>query len=127
MNDVGSILILGAGATGLGAAYRLQQLGYPDWHVVLRNQHAGGLASSIRDGHGPRWGLGGHVQFSHHKKYDEMLEHTLGGQRLWHERRAWIWLNNKPVPYPLQYNLNALDDEERKAAIDGLEKAIFEN
>src|SRR5207237_722966 len=41
MNDPGSIVIVGAGPTGLGAADRLQQLGAHDFLVVERGEVAG--------------------------------------------------------------------------------------
>ena len=46
------IVILGAGPTGLGAAYRLKQLGYPNFHMYDRLSHLGGLASSFTDSAG---------------------------------------------------------------------------
>ncbi len=33
------IAIVGAGPTGLGAAYRLQELGYRNWTVYERNSY----------------------------------------------------------------------------------------
>src|SRR5687768_15868415 len=41
------IVILGAGPTGLGAAYRLQELGYRNWAIYERNSYLGGLATSF--------------------------------------------------------------------------------
>ncbi len=61
------IVILGAGPTRLGAAYRLAELGHEDWEVFERNGHVGGLASSYTDEHGFIWDHGGHVIFSHYR------------------------------------------------------------
>src|SRR5205085_1116871 len=53
------ILILGAGPTGLGAAWRLDTLGARDWHLCEAAPAAGGLAGSVVDDHGFTWDLGG--------------------------------------------------------------------
>lgn len=54
------IVILGAGPTGLGAAYRLQELGYRNWGILLRTQQLhrrlGDSLCSIQRGlHLPYW------------------------------------------------------------------------
>ena len=42
------IVIIGAGPTGLGAAYRLQELGYDNWSIFEASDHVGGLALDER-------------------------------------------------------------------------------
>ena len=49
------IVIIGAGPTGLGAAYRLKELGYKNFHMYDRLGHLGGLASSYTDSAGFTW------------------------------------------------------------------------
>ena len=46
------IVVVGAGPTGLGAGYRLQELGHHDWTVYEKSSHVGGLASSHTDSAG---------------------------------------------------------------------------
>ena len=43
------IVIIGAGPTGLGAGYRLKELGYSNFEIYDSLDHAGGLASSYND------------------------------------------------------------------------------
>jgi len=43
MNDPGRLVILGAGPTGLGAAFRLQELGYGAYQVLEQDDRPGGL------------------------------------------------------------------------------------
>ena len=43
------IVIIGAGPTGLGAAWRLQELGYSNWAIYEKNSYVGGLAASFID------------------------------------------------------------------------------
>ena len=63
MRDPGEILILGAGPTGLGAAYRLHEAGHDRFTVLEARGEPGGLASSYVDPQGFVWDVGGHVQF----------------------------------------------------------------
>ena len=46
------IVIVGAGPTGLGAAYRLKELGHDNFVVIDGLSHVGGLARSFVDEHG---------------------------------------------------------------------------
>jgi len=123
VNDPGRVLILGAGPTGLGAAYRLHELGVPDWTLVEAAEAPGGLAGSVVDARGFTWDLGGHVQFSHYAYYDAVLDRALGSEWLWHERQSWIWLKDRFVPYPFQNNLHRLDADDCARALAGLEEA----
>jgi protoporphyrinogen oxidase len=102
-------LILGAGPTGLGAAYRLKDLGINDYLLVERNPWVGGLATSFKDDKGFTWDIGGHVQFSHYKYFDEVMDLSLGKDGwLEHERESWVWMKDRFVPYPFQNNIRYL-------------------
>ncbi|MDP9005894.1 MAG: NAD(P)-binding protein, partial [Actinomycetota bacterium] len=68
------IVIIGAGPTGLGAGYRLQELGYDDWVILEANDYVGGLATSFTDDAGFTYDIGGHVMFSHYPYYDELVD-----------------------------------------------------
>jgi len=115
------IVIIGAGPTGLGAAYRLQELGHRDWLLLEQSAVPGGLAASVTDEKGFTWDLGGHVQFSHYRYFDELMNTLLGPEGwLHHERESWVWLRERFVPYPFQMNLHRLPHEEMKACVAGL-------
>ena len=120
MKDPGRVLVLGAGPTGLGAAYRLQEAGHRDFLVLEARDQPGGLASSFLDAEGFLWDVGGHVQFSHYSYYDEVLDRALGDAWLTHERESWVWIRGRFVPYPFQYNLHRLDEGDRERALRGL-------
>ena len=114
-------LIIGSGPTGLGAAYRLRELGQNDFLIVEAAAHVGGLASSFRDDKGFIWDIGGHVQFSHYPYFDDLMMKSLGKDNwISHERESWVWVRNCFVPYPLQNNLRYLPKEEQWSAIQGL-------
>ena len=117
------IVIIGAGPTGLGAAYRLHELGHPDFTVLDRAHGPGGLATSIVDDQGFTWDIGGHVQFSHYAYYDHVVDRALNGEWLTHERESWVWIRGRFVPYPFQSNLHRLDEPDCARALAGLERA----
>jgi protoporphyrinogen oxidase len=113
--------IVGAGPTGIGAALRLLELGHRDFVVIDAAEAPGGLASSFTDPAGFTWDLGGHVQFSHYRKFDEYMDLALPPEDwLWHERESWIWFKDRFIPYPFQNNLHRLAPEERWRAVEGL-------
>ncbi len=115
------IVILGAGPTGLGAAYKLNKLGYEDWELWEGSDTAGGLARSITDEEGFTWDIGGHVQFSHYKTFDDVMEEVLGAHGwLHHERESWVRIYDTWVPYPFQYNIHRLPKEEQLECLSGL-------
>jgi protoporphyrinogen oxidase len=120
--DPGPILILGAGPTGLGAAYRLQERGVGDFTVIEAREQPGGLASSYVDSRGFTWDVGGHVQFSHYAYYDDLLDRAVD-RWLYHERESWVWIKGRFVPYPFQNNIHRLAAGDRRRALDGLERA----
>ena len=116
-------LIVGAGPTGLGAAWRLSCRGVSDFLVCEAESAPGGLASSVVDEHGFTWDLGGHVQFSHYRDFDELMDDLLGPEGwIYHERSAWVWIRGVFVPYPFQLNLRHLPAAEKWEAVRGLLK-----
>ncbi|OGW86087.1 MAG: amine oxidase [Omnitrophica bacterium RIFCSPHIGHO2_02_FULL_46_11] len=122
-----TFVIIGAGPTGLGAALRLQELGETNFLLVEAAGEAGGLASSVKDEHGFTWDLGGHVQFSHYEIFDEYMDLALGkGGWLHHVRESWVWMRNRFIPYPFQYNLHRLPGEEKWTCAQGLLKASLD-
>jgi protoporphyrinogen oxidase len=102
------VVILGAGPTGLGAAYRLKELGHAPFHVYDRAPHVGGLAASFVDARGFTWDVGGHVQFSHYRYFDHLMDLALGPRWLDHERESWVWIEGRFIPYPFQNNIRHL-------------------
>ena len=115
------ILILGGGPAGLGAAWRLNELGNNDWHLLEANHHAGGLASSFRDKNGFFWDIGGHVQFSHYEYFDRLMHDFIPPEQwLTHQRESWVWMRGRFVPYPFQNNIRRLPQEDLARCLQGL-------
>lgn len=121
MNHSARFVIIGAGPTGIGAAYHLKQKGIEDFLILEKEAYAGGLASSFVDDQGFTWDIGGHVQFSHYDYFDRAMVDALGENGwLVHERESWAWMQNRFVPYPVQNNLRYLPPEETLKCVKGL-------
>jgi protoporphyrinogen oxidase len=105
------IVIIGAGPTGLGAGYRLQELGYDDWVILEGSDRVGGLATSFTDADGFTWDIGGHVMFSHYPYYDALVDRLMGEDYTTLSREAWVWMANRFIPYPFQNNIRDLDPQ----------------
>lgn len=118
-----TILILGAGPTGLGAAWRLHALGATNWTLLEAADGAGGLASSVVDVNGFTWDLGGHVLHSHYDVFDRLMDDLLPGGWIEHTRASWVWMSGRWIPYPLQNNLWKLPPESVSACVRGLVEA----
>ena len=114
-------VIIGAGPTGLGAAYHLNALGNQDWYLLESESRPGGLARSFRDDAGFTWDIGGHVQFSHYQLFDDAMVEFLGADGwLLHERKSWIWMRDRFIPYPLQNNIRRLPPDDLDKCLQGL-------
>ncbi|QYO63233.1 protoporphyrinogen/coproporphyrinogen oxidase [Leptolyngbya sp. 7M] len=117
------ILILGAGPTGLGAAYRLRELGYTNLLMVDRHPYLGGLAHSFTDPQGFTWDIGGHVMFSHYDYYDRVFDRLMGDHFTLNNRESWVRIAGTWVPYPFQNNIRYLPKDLAYECIAGVIKA----
>jgi protoporphyrinogen oxidase len=116
------IVILGGGPCGLGAAWRLHELGHDDWSLFEKRDGWGGLSASYQDPEGFWWDFGGHVLFSHYRYFDQLMDHLLGKTRGWvyHQREAWIWMQDRFIAYPLQNNIHQLPKEIYWECLEGI-------
>lgn len=121
--DEKKIVIIGAGPTGLGAAYRLRELGYKNFHMYERSGYLGGLASSFTDSAGFTWDIGGHVMFSHYKYYDQCFDKLMGKDFQMNNRECWVRMFDTWVPYPFQNNIRYLPKEVTYECLTGLIEA----
>ena len=106
------IIILGAGPTGLGAAYQLHRLGYKNWQMYERNNYIGGLSASFNDEKGFTWDIGGHIIFSNNNRFNRLVDDLLGDEMLSFIRESWIWLKDNFIKYPFQNNFHMHPDKE---------------
>lgn len=117
------IIIIGAGPTGLGAAWRLHELGHDDYLLYERSDHVGGLAASHVDDLGFTWDFAVHVLHSHYDYFDRVMERILPDGFLTLPRRSWVRTQGVYVPYPFQYNFRHLPEPARTECLRGLEQA----
>lgn len=120
------IVIIGAGPTGLGCAWRLRELGYTNFHVFEANDYVGGLSASFRDDQGFTWDVGGHVLFSHYPYFDKLFETLLDGKYISHIRASWIRMIDRYIPYPFQNNLRYLPPDVLLECLLGLHRVAAE-
>lgn len=117
------IVIIGGGPTGLGAAYRLHELGYDNWVLYEKCDYMGGHASSHVDAHGFVWDEGGHVIFSHYPYFDKLVDDMLGKEENQLVRESWIVRGESWIPYPFQNNLRYLPKKDQVSCLLGAAKA----
>jgi len=120
------IVIIGGGPTGLGAAYRLHELGYENWALYEKSDYLGGHACSHVDDHGFVWDEGGHVIFSHYPYFDKLVDDMLGAEENQLVRESWIVKENSWIPYPFQNNLRYLPKSLQVSCLLGAAKATAE-
>jgi len=117
------IVIIGAGPTGLGAAYRLHELNYDNWLLYEKSDYVGGHASSHVDAYGFVWDEGGHVIFSHYPYFDKLVDEMLGRAKDQLIRESWIVKGESWIPYPFQNNLRYLPKSIQVSCLLGAAKA----
>jgi protoporphyrinogen oxidase len=115
------IVILGAGPTGLGAAYRLRERGQDGFEIFERAPRVGGLATSFEDQKGYTWDVSGHILFSGYPYFNAFLEKMLGPDGIRRiERESWIKFEDRYVRYPFQNHLSSLPEEAMLECLVGL-------
>jgi len=120
-------VILGAGPTGLGAAWRLEELKQDSYILIEKEDVAGGLSRSFVDPEGFTWDIGGHVQFSHYPYFDQVMNSVLpDSERLYHEREAWAFFQNQFIPYPFQNNIHLLPKSLGQECLEDLKSVAKE-
>ena len=113
-------VVIGAGPTGLSAAYHLG----PQALLLERNSRVGGWCRSVED-HGFTFDMAGHIMFSHDPYVHQLYELLLGDNVHWQDREAWIYSKEVYTRYPFQGALYGLPPEVVKECIVGAIEARF--
>ncbi len=111
-------LILGAGITGLSTAYHMEAL-KKDYVIIDAASAPGGLCRTEKQD-GFFFDYSGHVIHTKEKYTFTFLKKLLGKNINLVKREAWIYLQNKYVPFPFQTNLFHLNANVVKECIDAL-------
>lgn len=114
--------IIGAGPTGLSAAYHLDA----DTLLLERNSTVGGWCRSIKD-KGFTFDYAGHIMFSNDPYVLKLYDILLGENQHWQNREAWIYSKNVYTRYPFQGALYGLPADVIKECIMGVIDAHYGN
>lgn len=115
-------VVIGAGPTGLSAAYHLGG----DTLLVERNDRVGGWCRSINDA-GFTFDYAGHIMFSNDAYVHKLYAMLLGENVHWQDREAWVFSKNVYTRYPFQGSLYGLPADVIKECIVGAVEAKMEN
>ncbi|MDP9108990.1 MAG: FAD-dependent oxidoreductase [Pseudomonadota bacterium] len=109
-----SCLIVGAGPTGLSAAYHYG----PNAVLLEKNQRVGGWCRSVQD-QGFTFDYAGHIMFSNDPYVLKLYDKLLGDNIHWQNREAWVYSKNVFTRYPFQGALYGLPPAVIKECIVG--------
>lgn len=113
-------VIVGAGPTGLSAAFHLG----PDTLLLDKNSSVGGWCRSIRD-KGFTFDYAGHIMFSNDQYVLQLYRTLLGDNMHWQDREAWIYSKGVHTRYPFQGALYGLPPDVIRECITGAIEARF--
>jgi protoporphyrinogen oxidase/glycosyltransferase involved in cell wall biosynthesis len=115
-------VIIGAGPTGLSAAYHLGE----DTVLLEKNPTVGGWCRSIDD-HGFTFDHAGHIMFSNDPYVLKLYQILLGDNIHWQDREAWVYSKNVYTRYPFQGALYGLPPKVITECIMGAIEARYGN
>ncbi|MEO5660182.1 MAG: glycosyltransferase [Polaromonas sp.] len=113
-------VVLGAGPTGLAAAYHLGQGSL----LLEKGNTVGGWCRSIVD-NGFTFDHAGHIMFSNDPYVQGLYQKLLGENVHWQNREAWIYSKEVYTRYPFQGALYGLPPEVLKECLIGAIEARF--
>jgi len=116
----GRTVIIGAGPTGLSAAFHLGE----DALLLEGNGKVGGWCRSIQvDGF--TFDYAGHIMFSNEPYVHQLYRMLLGDNVHWQDREAWIYSQSVYTRYPFQGALYGLPPQVIKECLLGAIEARF--
>ena len=118
--DAVPVVVIGAGPTGLSAAYHLGA----DSLLIEQSDRVGGWCRSIED-NGFIFDMAGHIMFSNDAYVHELYQILLGDNVHWQDREAWIYSKDVYTRYPFQGALYGLPPEVISECIVGAIEARF--
>lgn len=113
------VVIIGAGLTGLSAAYHLEQRGFTDYKLFEKESDVGGLCRSVyQDGF--TFDYTGHLLHASDDYFRELLGNVVGLNNFNSiVRRSYIYSHDTYTNYPYQVNLFGLPTEVIVDCIQG--------
>ena len=118
--QIAETVIIGAGPTGLSAAYHLDQGAV----LIDKNAAVGGWCRSIHE-QGFTFDHAGHIMFSNDPYVLKLYDLLLGPNLHWQNREAWIYSKHVYTRYPFQGALYGLPPKVITECIVGAVEARF--
>lgn len=115
------VIILGAGISGLSAAWHLQRNGM-DCRVFEKESDPGGLCRSKNCG-GFVFDCDGHLLHFKHRYAFDLVKNLLNGNIKGHSKNAWVYSGGIYSRYPFQANLHGLPEGIVKECLLGFIRA----
>ncbi len=119
-SDTVPVVVVGAGPTGLSAAYHLGDQAM----LIDANDRVGGWCRSIVD-NGFTFDYAGHIMFSNDPYVHQLYKMLLGDNVHWQDREAWVYSKGVHTRYPFQGALYGLPAEVIKECIIGAVEARY--
>jgi protoporphyrinogen oxidase len=116
---VAKVVILGAGLTGLSAAYHFEQAGFSDFEIFEKQEEAGGLLRSFNvDGF--TFDYTGHLLHINDEYFSSFINTITSIDTFLNvTRKTGIYSHNSLTDYPFQMNLHGLPNEVIYECIEG--------
>jgi protoporphyrinogen oxidase len=119
VDDTVDVAVVGGGPAGLAAALTLREAGI-SVAVLEAGPEPGGLVRSIRTG-GYTFDCSGHVlHLAHARTRHLVMRVTSPEDWIEHERRSFVWIRDRLVPYPFQLHLAHAPPDVRDECVAGL-------
>ena len=115
------VVVLGAGLTGLSAAWHLKNRGIA-CQIFEKESEVGGLCRSKNIG-GFTFDYDGHLLHFRNKSIFNFVQSLLGDNLASHKRNSYIRYKNCEIPYPFQANFLKLPDKVAQECLHGFKKA----
>ncbi len=115
-------VILGAGISGLSAAYALQQISPNSYSLYEQGPTVGGLCRT-QEVDGYQFDTVSHVLHFRSGETKDLVQQIVGEELIRQERSAWIYFQRRYVPYPFQTHLSALPAAAQADCLGGYLKA----
>lgn len=113
------IVIIGAGPTGLSAAYHLEQKGFTDYVLFEKEMQTGGLCRSVHQD-GFTFDYTGHLLHINDDYFRKFITDIVGLDNLGVvHRRSFIYSHETYTRYPFQMNLHGLPEDVIADCIQG--------
>jgi len=116
-------LILGAGLSGLSAAYHLKG---EDFLIIEKSDHVGGLCTSEHK-NGFTFDQTGHWLHMRDERTKKLFDLLFGDEFVTIERKTFVFSHNVYTQYPFQSNTYGLPPQVIKECVMGFIKAHYEN